>query len=306
MTRRAGILLHPSSLPGPYGIGEIGPAARDWLAWLSAAGQRIWQVLPLNPVDFAGCPYASPSAFAHEPLLLSIDDLVADGWLTTAEKPYARGSRGKVDWPQVRADKLPALRKAADRVRANLDVVRWAEAHPELGTWALYRAIEDEQGRNWPEWPKELRDRDPDALAAARDRLSDAVERELALQWLFDLQWGRLRTDAHRRGIELWGDVPFFVSWICADLWERPDRWRLDADRRPLVVSGVPPDAFTADGQLWGHPQYDEAAHRAEGHAWWIARFRRALSTVDKVRIDHFRGMQAVWEVAADADNARG
>jgi 4-alpha-glucanotransferase len=306
MERRAGILLHPSSLPGPYGVGDLGPAAREWLGWLSAAGQRIWQFLPLSPVDHAGSPYASPSAFAHEPLLLSIDDLVADGWLSSKHKPYARGSRGIVDWPAVRAEKTPALTEAANAVRAQVDLARWSADHPELATWALYQAIHDELGVRWADWPVPLRDRHPDALAEARDRLAPAIDRELALQWLFDQQWERLHAEARRRGIELWGDVPIFVSYDSADPWARPHLWRLDADRRPVVVSGVPPDAFSADGQLWGHPLYDEDAHRAEQHAWWIARFRRALSAADRVRIDHFRGMEAVWEVPAGDTDAKG
>lgn len=307
--RRAGVLLHPTSLPGPYGVGDVGPAARAFLGWLESAGQRIWQVLPLNPVDHAGCPYAAPSAFASEPLLLSIDDLVDDGLLRTTDKPYptaAGGGRGRVDWPGVRASKGAALTVAADRLRAAVDVVAWGDARPELATWALYRALAGEHGAAWWTWPEALRERDPAAIAAARDRLAVEVDRELALQMLFDRQWDRLRAEARGRGVELWGDAPIFVSHASADVWACPSRWRLGADRRPSVVSGVPPDAFSVDGQLWGHPLYDEAVHAAEGYAWWIARMGRALSQVDRVRIDHFRGFEAVWEVAADAADARG
>lgn len=306
MTRRAGVLLHPSSLPGPFGVGEIGPAARELLAWLEAADQRVWQVLPLNPVDDEGCPYASPSAFAREPLLLSCDDLCEDGWLKSAEKPYAPGRPGTVDWRGVRERKTPALLTAADRVRGSIDLAAYERQQPEIAAYALYRAIDAEQQKGWPWWPQPLRDRDPDALASARDRLSVSVERELALQWLFDTQWERLRTEARIRGIELWGDVPIFVGWVSSDVWERPHLWRLDADRNPVAVSGVPPDAFSENGQLWGHPMYDEDAHRAEGHAWWLARMERTLRSVDRVRIDHFRGIEAVWESPAGAQDARG
>ncbi|MEQ1504270.1 MAG: 4-alpha-glucanotransferase [Myxococcota bacterium] len=307
MKRRAsGVLLHPTSLPGPYGIGDVGPGARGFLQWLDAAGQRIWQVLPLNPVDHAGCPYASPSAFASEPLLLSIDDLVDDRLLRSAEKPYAPDRAGRVDWAGVRARKGAALRLAADRLRTEVDLRAWAQTQPELATWATYKALADELGAPWPVWPEALRDRAPDALAAAADRLAGPIERELALQWLFDRQWDRLRTEAKGRGIALWGDVPIFVGLACADPWSAPWRWRLDGDRRPVVVSGVPPDAFSVDGQLWGHPLYDEEAHRREGFTWWIARMRRVLTQVDRVRIDHFRGFEAVWEVAAHATDARG
>lgn len=305
MIRRAGVLLHPSSLPGPYGVGEIGPAARELLAWLDASEQRIWQVLPLGPVDDEGCPYASPSAFAHEALLLSIDDLADEGLLKASEKPYAQGPRDVVDWRAVRERKRPALALAADRVRGDAGLARYEADHPRLASWALYRAIGLEQRRGWPEWPAALRDRDPRALADARDRLAAEVERELALQWLFDRQWGRLRDEARGRGIELWGDVPIFVGWMCCDVWEKPALWRLDAERRPTVVSGVPPDAFSEQGQLWGHPLYDEEAHRAEGHAWWVDRMRRTLGAVDRVRIDHFRGIEGVWEIPAGAADAR-
>ncbi|MEQ1569798.1 MAG: 4-alpha-glucanotransferase, partial [Myxococcota bacterium] len=283
-------------------IGEIGPSAREWLEWAASAGQRIWQVLPLNPVDAYGSPYASPSAFAHEPLLLSIDDLVTDGWLREDERP-PDAPDGPVDWPGVRRGKEPALASAADRVRDAVDLHRWAS--PELATWARYQAIGRDTGLPWHLWPAPLRDRDPAALAEVEDRLGRSIGRELALQWLFDHQWGELRALARRLDVELWGDVPFFVSWWCADVWDRPDRWRLDADRRPSVVSGVPPDVFSTLGQLWGHPHYHEPTHAAEGYAWWVARFRRALSSVDRVRIDHFRGIAGVWEIAAAEPDAR-
>lgn len=304
--RRAGVLLHPSSLPGPYGVGDLGPAAREFLAWLDASRQRIWQVLPLTPVDGHGCPYASPSSFAAEPLLLSVDDLVTDGWLHSHEKPYAPSPTGPVDWAQVRERKGGALRLAADRVVAAVDVSAWAAGQPELRTWALYRALTREYGPDFTAWPEAVRRRDVGALAREEDRGQQVIRRELALQWLFAQQWARLRADAAHRGIELWGDVPIFVSGSSADVWAHPELFRLDDRGRPTMISGVPPDAFSTEGQLWGHPLYDEAAHRAQGHAWWIARIGKALEFVDRVRIDHFRGFEAVWEVSADAKDAKG
>ncbi len=304
--RRAGVLLHPSSLPGPYGIGDLGPAAREWLAWLETSGHRVWQVLPLTPVDGAGCPYASPSTFAAEPLLLSIDDLVTDGWLQSSEKPYSPSPSGPVEWGAVRDRKGAALRLAAERVVAQVDVAAWGRERPELRTWALFRALSREYGPRFQEWPEVIRRRDPAALAREEERGAAIVARSLALQWLFDVQWGRLRADAARRGIEVWGDVPIFVSGSSADVWWSPHLFRVDDRGNPTVVSGVPPDVFSTEGQLWGHPLYDEAAHRAEGHAWWKARIGRALEQCDRVRIDHFRGFEAVWEVAADARDARG
>jgi len=301
MPRRAGVLLHPSSLPGHSGIGELGPSARAFLDWLASSGHRVWQVLPLNPVDRHGCPYAAASAIASEPLLLSLDDLVRDGWLRQSERPYA-AAHDRVDYASVRRRKGPALTLAADRVRAEIDVV---EATSErLRTWALFRALTEVHGPGWPSWPEPLRRRDPAAVAEAQEQHARAIERELALQWLFDQQWQALRATADHLGIELWGDVPFFVGLWSADVWAEPELWRLDDDFQPSVQSGVPPDAFSATGQLWGHPLYDEAAHAASAHAWWMDRIGRSLRLHHRVRIDHFRGFAGVWEVAADATDA--
>ena len=303
MSRRAGVLLHPSSLPGSSGIGELGPAARQFLQWLASSGHQVWQVLPLQPVDAHGCPYAAASALAGEPLLLSLDDLVRDGWLRQAERPYAPHS-DRVDYAAVRARKAPALALAADRVRAQIDLAAWAD--DDQRTWALFRTLQQQLGPDWTTWPEPLRERDEAALAEARTTHADAIERQLALQWLFDEQWLALRRDANALGVELWGDVPFFVGLWSADVWRRPELWRLDADRQPEVQSGVPPDAFSPTGQRWGHPLYDEAAHAADGFAWWLRRIERALQLHDKVRLDHFRGLAGVWEVPAGADDATG
>lgn len=310
--RRAGILLHPTSLPASgreAGIGDIGPAARAFADWLASAGQRIWQLLPLNVVDDKGCPYASESAFAHEPLLISLEDLVEEGHLSRAELERADlgtpEDTSRVSYAEVAVRKGPLLTRAASNVLASVDLEPYAHQNPELSTWALYRALSIEQRRPWYEWPHELRDRSPGALSEARERLGSEIKRVLALQWLFDRQWARLRAHTNARGIELWGDVPIFVGRNCADVWSRPQLWRLDEERAPVVVSGVPPDAFSETGQLWGHPLYDNAAHAAEGYAWWRARLARALSAVDRVRIDHFRGFEAVWEIPRSAKDAR-
>jgi 4-alpha-glucanotransferase len=303
--RRAGVLLHPTSLPGPYGIGEIGPSARRFLAWLESAGQSIWQMLPLGPVDpDTGSPYASPSAFARNPLLLSMEDLVADGWLRDDERPFLYEDRSAVDFRWVARTRTPALRLAADRVRGEVALAPFAAEHAWADTWALYAAIAESQGTLWTKWPDPLRHRDPHAIAAARDQHRVAYERHLALQWLFSAQWARLRAEAFSRGISLWGDVPFFVSGEGCDTWADRELFRLDAHDRPTAISGVPPDAFSATGQLWGHPLYDEAAHHAQGYRWWTERIGAALDLFDAIRLDHFRGVQAYWEVAPDAPDA--
>lgn len=306
MKRRAGLLVHPTSLPGPYGIGDIGPATRELLSWMDAAELRVWQVLPLTPIDPFGSPYASSSSFAWEPLLLSVDDLVEDGWLLARERPFARGRADRVDWSTVRTDKATALALAAERVVVDVDLDAFAAVQPRLAEYALFRAIEREHQKAWFDWPEALRDRDAQALAKAEGRLSASVQRILALQWLLTEQWSRVRAEASSRGIEVWGDVPFFVGHGSCDVWMQPALWRLDDDCKPEVISGVPPDAFSETGQLWGHPHYDEEAHRGEDYAWWLARMGRCLDAFDRVRIDHFRGFHEVWEVAADAEDAVG
>ena len=305
MKRRAGLLVHPTSLPGPYGIGDIGPSARELLGWMDAAELRIWQVLPVTPLDAFGSPYASASSFAWEPLLLSIDDLVEDEWLLTRERPFAPGRPSRINWPWVRSEKAKALGLAAERVvGGGVDLDGFAAEHPEVAEYALYHALEREQQQPWPSWPERLRLRDAAALSQAKGRLGAAISRNLALQWLLHKQWTRMRKEAAERGIEIWGDVPFFVGHRSADVWCSPGLWRLDEDGQPLAVSGVPPDAFTELGQLWGHPHYDEAAHKASDYDWWKRRFTRCLQAFDRVRIDHFRGFSEVWELEADAEDA--
>jgi 4-alpha-glucanotransferase len=274
------------------------------LAWLEQAGQTVWQMLPLVPVDGGGCPYASPSAFARSTLLLSLDDLVTDGWLGREETP-ARLDGARVDFAAAAAARAPALRKAAERVRAAVDLRTFAAGHPWAPAWALYASLADVHGPRWSAWPVGLRDREPDALQAAADRPAADIERQLALQGLFVEQWRRLREDATSRGISLWGDVPFFVAAESCDTWTHRHLFRLDEVGRPTVVSGVPPDAFSDTGQLWGHPLYAEAAQVDDRYRWWLDRIDAVLELVDVVRLDHFRGLAAYWEVAADARDAR-
>jgi len=299
MMRRAGVLLHPTSLPGPYGIGDVGPASRMWLDWMDQAGLRVWQMLPLHPVHDVGSPYASPSAFAGEPLLLSPDDLCEDGWLLPQERPKVADT-SVVHWDNVRASKGVALQLAADRVRASVDLEAYASGAAWRMDWALFSTLKRVHDGSWVSWPEALRDRDTSALAEVRQRYTADVERALALQWLFDQQWDRLRAEAKRRGIDIWGDLPIFVDHDASDVWAHPELFRLDEQGRPTVVTGAPPDGFTPKGQRWGHPHYANDAHRRSDHAWWRARVRSILDRVDTVRIDHFRGFEAAWEIPAD------
>ena len=299
--RRAGILLHPTSLPGPYGIGDIGPSARSWLGWLEAAGQRIWQMLPIHPTDRHGSPYASPSAFAGASLLLSIDDLIADGWLRHGEKPWGTGAPDRVRWADVWRRKGAAVALAADRVVAAGAVPeRFVAERPWLQDWARYDAAAALHGPHWTSWPEALRDREALALTALDDRTEAAQARAVALEWLFEQQWTALRAEAARRGVSLLGDVPIFVGGHAADVWAHRALFRLDAQGHPTVETGVPPDAFSVHGQRWGTPHYDVAAHAATGYAWWVDRLAAELGRFDEVRIDHFRGLAAAWEVPVD------
>lgn len=305
MKRHAGLILHPTSLPSPYGVGDLGAAARDWLAFLEAAGQRVWQVLPLHPIGPSGSPYTSPSAFARSPALLSPDDLVSDGWLRASERPPA-APVGPVSWPSVLGSRHEVAQRVAPRVAQVVDLEGWARSEPWADEWALYAAIADVHGFDWARWPEPLARRDADALAAARDRFATGRAHALATQWLFSQQWGRLREDARRRGIQLWGDLPIFVGHQSADVWAHPELFLLDDAGDPTVISGVPPDAFSPRGQRWGHPLYRIDAHAAEGYRWWINRIEALVSLVDCVRLDHFRGLASMWEVPVDAEDAMG
>lgn len=304
--RRAGVLLHVTSLPGPYGIGDIGPAARQALVWLEAAGQRIWQMLPVNPTDRVGSPYAAPSSLARNPLLLSIDDLVDDGWLLHAEKPWAGGNPFQVRFAEVEAHKGRALRLAADRIVAGGMIEPFLAARPWAEDWALFATLVSQHGVHWTRWPEALRWRDRAALDHVRDHHAAEIRRHVALQAVFEQQWGRLRAEAQRRGVALWGDVPFFVGGESCDVWAHPELFRLDADGTPAVVSGVPPDAFSEDGQYWGTPLYDVPRHAADGYRWWCERIGAIAALFDEVRIDHFRGLAGVWEIPKGAKATEG
>ena len=265
------------------------------MAWMESAGLSIWQFLPLNPVDGFGCPYASPSAFAAEPLLISIDDLVRDGWLMRTERPLYSGGIDSVDWSALRRFKEPMLRRAARRVARSVDLHEWASEREWVLPWARYAARARRDGGDWPSWS-----------ADAPEVGAEALVEEMGLQWLFDHQWAELRQTARQHGVSLWGDLPMFVGAQSADTWSHPELFQLGPDHRPRVVTGAPPDDFTPDGQKWGHAHFDVQAHRRTDHAWWLARVHRLLEHVDAVRLDHFRGLSAVWEIPAHDPDARG
>jgi 4-alpha-glucanotransferase len=309
--RRSGVLLHPTSLPG-RGVGELGGPTIGFLEWLAGAGQTVWQILPLVPVDGGGSPYNGLSAVGGNPLLLDLDDLVEVGLLGPDDLGSPGGPEDRVDYPRVLPWKEGLLRRAHDAYRSGRapDLVPGYAAfrHREAGwldDYALFRALRDENdGRPWTRWAVGDRDRDPVALAEAGSRLEDSIDRHAFAQFLFERQWNRVHDTARELDIRILGDLPIFVAHDSADVWAHRDLFHLDEGGEPEVVSGVPPDYFSATGQRWGNPLYRWDRMRETGYAWWIRRFRRTLELVDAVRVDHFRGFESYWEIPASEPTA--
>jgi 4-alpha-glucanotransferase len=305
-------LLHPTSLPSPFGIGDLGTGAYASLDFLQAAGQSLWQVLPLTPTGFGNSPYAAPSAFAGNPLLIALQPLIDRGWLGEEHAlPLRKLSRQRVDFAQVVPLKHAALEAAHLGFReraAGAERHAFVEFRDREVSWlddfALFTALRERLGTIWTDWDPPLRDRDPEALDQARRTYAEVIERHAFSQYVFFEQWEDIRTGARERGIRLIGDLPIFVAHDSVDVWAHRTLFKLEPDGSPRLVAGVPPDYFSATGQLWGNPLYDWEVVARDGFGWWIERFRRLLQRVDLVRIDHFRGFDAAWEVPANAASA--
>jgi 4-alpha-glucanotransferase len=313
MTQRSsGILLHVTSLPSPFGIGDMGPDAYDYVDFLSQTGQALWQILPLNPTDTASydSPYHSTSAFACNPLLISPELMVRDGFLSRSDlEPLPAFPLDKVDYLSVTDYKKGLFQKAFEVFRAGKerpDYRAFCEANSFwLEDFALFMALKGcYEGKTWLEWPSEIRQRWPDVLKGVRDRLSEALEKQRFLQYLFLRQWSALKAYANGRGIRILGDIPIYVVHNSTDVWAHPEIFNLDKDGRPLTVAGVPPDYFSETGQLWGNPVYRWDVMRKSGYGWWIQRMGQNLKLFDLMRLDHFRGFVAYWEVPADEEDA--
>lgn len=313
LERAAGILLHPTSLPGGFGIGDLGPAARSWIDDLAESGCSLWQVLPLGPTGYGDSPYQCFSSFAGNPYLLSPELLVEDGLLEPGDLAGAPAlPDDEVDYGAVIRWKLSLLDRAFHRFagrrrrRRSRAVAAFREEHGAwLDDFALFMAIKEvHESRSWVEWPPPLRDRHPGALRQARETLVRRVQRHLFFQFLFFRQWAALRDHAAAQRIRIVGDLPIFVAHDSADVWADRELFLLGDDGRPTVVAGVPPDYFSATGQLWGNPLYRWEAHRAGGYDWWLRRLGAVLDMVDVVRLDHFRGFAGYWEVPGDAPTA--
>ena len=298
--RASGILMPVFSLPGPYGIGTLGDEAFAFVDFLAAAKQTYWQILPIGPTGYGDSPYQSFSAFAGNPYFIDFRLLAADGLLTEAELP-APQPVGPVDYGALYQQRPVVLHKAADRLLASPTPAYEAFCEAQSGwleDYALFMAVKAEQGQaGLADWPDDLRTREPAALAAAKERLAAEVDYYKAVQFFFYTQWNALKAYANSHGIQLVGDIPIYVSPDSSDLWTHPELFQTDGAVHLTSVAGCPPDAFAADGQLWGNPLYDWPRHEAEDFRWWKQRIKHATSIYDVVRIDHFRGFESYWAV---------
>ena len=307
--RASGILMPVFSLPGPFGIGTLGAEAFAFVDFLARARQTYWQILPIGPTGYGDSPYQSFSAFAGNPYFIDYRVLAEDGWLTPDEVP-APVPVGTVDYGALYNERPAILKLAADRLLAEPSKAYTDFCAAQdfwLDDYALFMALKAEQGQaGLADWPDALRTREPSALAAARVRLADAVDYHKAVQFFFFTQWSALKTYANQKGIQLVGDIPIYVSPDSSDLWTRPELFQTDGQVHLTQVAGCPPDAFAADGQLWGNPLYNWPYHRETGYAWWIKRVRHALGIYDLLRIDHFRGFDTYWAIPAGSTTAKG
>lgn len=313
MERASGLLLHPASLPGRFGIGELGDEAHRFVDFLADAGQRLWQVLPLGPTGYGDSPYQCFSAFAGNPLLISLDTLVHEGALSPADLADAP------DFPMQRVDYGPVIQFKLDRLRRSFDHF---EAHAPsaeraafdafcqanarwLDDYSLFMALKDAHGgRVWNTWDEGIARREPDALAAWRAKLSREQRAYQYFQYQFFKQWGAVKQHANAHGIEIIGDIPIFVAYDSADAWANRELFHFDEAGNPTVIAGVPPDYFSPTGQRWGNPLYRWDVMQQRGFDWWIERCRSAFGLYDRVRIDHFRGFESYWEVPASEPTA--
>jgi len=310
--RATGILLHPTSLPSRGGIGDFGPAAYQFVDFLATARQSLWQVLPLGPPANGNSPYSSTSAFAGNPLLISLERLAERGWIESSQLSRLPHNAGAIDYGEVNQRKLPLIIQAARTFRDNAPHKarnRFEQFCAENSWWledfVLFDALRERYARQcWKQWPSELACRKPAALETARKELASEINLRRIIQFFFYEQWHALRLYCAQRSIRVVGDIAIFVDYDSADVWAHCDLFRLKHNLEPEAVSGVPPDAFSATGQRWGSPLYNWDAMKARGYDWWIDRLRWAAQTCDYIRLDHFRGFEQFWEIPASEPTA--
>jgi 4-alpha-glucanotransferase len=308
--RSSGLLLHPTSLPGPFACGDLGPAADAFADFLAAAGQSLWQVLPLGPTGFGDSPYQCFSAFAGNPLLVSPERLVEDGLLPRHDLSRLPARRGAaVDYGAATAAAAMLANILAERLPTHAlhgEFQAFRDGTPWLADFARFMSLREAHGgARWCDWPAALRTREPRALEQSDRALGARMFAHEAMQWAFARQWSRLRAHAHARGVAILGDAPIFVAYDSADVWAHPELFALDASGQPSAIAGVPPDYFSETGQLWGNPLYLWEAHARDDYQWWRARLAALTRVVDRVRLDHFIGFVRHWEVPATAPDAR-
>ena len=312
LERSSGLLLHITSLPSYGGIGDFGPAAYAFADFLAAAKQRLWQVLPLNPTGYGNSPYAALSAFAGNPLLISLEKLVEAGWLSGEQIAGLPGHHGNVHFEEVEQRKWPLLLQAAHNFLSHHDDQQWArfqrfreENAFWLTDWARYSVLRQKFATGaWLTWPKEFARRDADTLRQLQQESQNELEVEQAVQFAFDEQWKALRAYCAEREIRFIGDVAIFVNFDSADVWTHPEIFELKKDLTPIRVAGVPPDYFSATGQRWGNPIYKWDMLESRGFDWWVDRMRRTHVLYDIIRLDHFRGFEAYWAIPAEDETA--
>jgi len=307
--RRSGILMHLTSLPSDFGIGDFGPGAYRFADFLSQAKQGYWQILPLNPTDLAygNSPYHSISAFAYNPLLISPDLLLEEGLLDKGDVACLPDfPREKVDFPAVVAFKNTLFQKAFQRFRPGFEYRKFCSENASwLEDYALFVAVKEKnEVCAWSGWDQPVKDRHTEALASLREELRIRIDKEKFLQYVCDRQWRALKEYCNRKMIHIIGDIPIYVDYDSVDVWAAPEIYKLDEEKKPYAVAGVPPDYFSATGQLWGNPLYDWEELQRQNFDWWIRRVGRNLSLFDMIRIDHFRGLVGYWEVPASEETA--
>ncbi len=308
--RKSGILMHLSSLPGPYGIGSMGKTAYEFVDHLHRAGQSFWQVLPLNPTGYGDSPYQAFSAFAGNHYLIDLDSLIAEGLLTPQEvqAQFWGEDPHRVDFASMYNNRGTILGLAYSRFQKTEEFRSFVRENAFwLADYSLFAALKERyQGADWQQWPRELRMRQPDAVYEARRELAERIDYQNFLQYVFFRQWSALREYAHGKGVEIIGDIPIYVPLNSADVWANTDLFQLDENCHPQVVAGCPPDSFNREGQLWGNPIYNWKKMDESGYSWWICRFRAAQNMYDVIRLDHFRGFESYWAVPAGATAADG